>query len=417
MRYGLYGATGSPDFGDWAMMVLNTRRLLLLGEESEVAVYTQDCQLTRRYLIDNIGDLDLLERVSVEKEPSLVRDRTALFLDRVTGKVAGLRPIEEHRFHALLAGNLGVLPESFIESLRGLDVLVFSGGGYLQHGWGHKNLQFMAAFWAAGSILSKPVYFLGCSIGPMGRYEHYIRDTIDSVTGIMIRDGIGRTSALLDDCGYDRYLCGPDDLLFACDKSLAPYCSQPYAVIEIMVWAERHPMGITAVIEAVSGFTKWLIKHEGLRVVLVSLDPRDSIATEVISSVAADARDIVSDVTVLPPSCSMQDVFSVYAGCSFSLSFKYHPMIMAFGSGRPCLGVICDDDGYYQTKMEGACENVGVSPKLHTMELASVSEKSLIERYEAICCGWRGVGFDRMARLRAVQEAYWQEVLWAGKSL
>ena len=78
----------------------------------------------------------------------------------------------------------------------------------------------------------------------------------------------------------------------------------------------------------------------------------------------------------------MYEMFGLYRYCDFSISFKYHPVILALGSNKPFIGIICDADGYYEGKLKGACENLGVSPENHIIHIDSIREGRLINLYK-----------------------------------
>ena len=79
---------------------------------------------------------------------------------------------------------------------------------------------------------------------------------------------------------------------------------------------------------------------------------------------------------------SMYEVFGYYKYASFSLSFKYHPLVLSIGSSVPCVGVICDSDGYYESKMKGAFDSCGLEWKEKLMRIDELDSNTLIDHYE-----------------------------------
>jgi polysaccharide pyruvyl transferase WcaK-like protein len=229
--------------------------------------------------------------------------------------------------------------------------------------------------------LNIPVVFLSNSVGPMSNYDIYTRETLPQVDYIMVRDGKRFSWSLLNDYGVDRKINGPDDLFNACDKyGMLNNDKEDYVIIEIMAWIDRAPSGKNFVINILAQFIDYLIKVERKKVKLINFDKSDVIAKNAIR----DVLNIVEEpqkITAVYEIDNMYEVFDLYKNCCYSLSFKYHPVILAVGAGKPCAAIITDDDGYYKSKLEGAFMNCGMDEKKHVMHIDALTYEKIIKMY------------------------------------
>lgn len=69
MKIGLYGATGSRDFGDYAMMIHNIQDIWNFDEDIEFFIITPDKYVTLQNLIDNLLDVSRINHVHLVCEP------------------------------------------------------------------------------------------------------------------------------------------------------------------------------------------------------------------------------------------------------------------------------------------------------------------------------------------------------------
>ena len=65
MKIGIFGATGSYDFGDYAMMIHNIQEFYALDKEHTFTIFTLSKEITDDNLEQNITDEDLLKRIKV----------------------------------------------------------------------------------------------------------------------------------------------------------------------------------------------------------------------------------------------------------------------------------------------------------------------------------------------------------------
>lgn len=75
-------------------------------------------------------------------------------------------------------------------------------------------------------------------------------------------------------------------------------------------------------------------------------------------------------------------MFGYYKYADFSISFKYHPVILSLGSSVPCVGIVCDNNGYYEGKMKGAFDSCGIDSKNKVIHIDEFSSKKLLEIYK-----------------------------------
>ena len=394
MNIGIFGATGSYDFGDYAMMIHNIQELYALDQEHIFTIYTLSKEITYENLEQNIKDKRLLKRINVVEDSFINENNISYdFLAKVYRKMYRIlkkRDIRE-KFYENLYKNTCIndYGDEFTNSLKDVDLCLFNGGGYLQNSWQYHNIRFMAEIQLAKKM-NKPVIFMSNSVGPMAKYDRYTRETLPLADYIMIRDGKKFSWKLLDDYGVAKKINGPDDLFDACDKySKNTYASEEeYVMIEIMAWIARAPKGVEFVIKVLSQFIDYLIEVENKKIRLINFDKEDSIAKKAISSLFSMIKQ-PDKMKAMYEISNMYEVFGWYKGCSYSLSFKYHPVILALGSGKPCSAIITDDDGYYKSKLEGAFMNCNMDEKAHVIHISDMNFENLkslyIETKEHVC--------------------------------
>ena len=394
MNIGIFGATGSYDFGDYAMMIHNIQELYALDQEHIFTIYTLSKEITYENLEQNIKDKRLLKRINVVEDSFINENNISYdFLAKVYRKMYRIlkkRDIRE-KFYENLYKNTCIndYGDEFTNSLKDVDLCLFNGGGYLQNSWQYHNIRFMAEIQLAKKM-NKPVIFMSNSVGPMAKYDRYTRETLPLADYIMIRDGKKFSWKLLNDYGVTKKINGPDDLFDACDKySKNTYASEEeYVMIEIMAWIARAPKGADFVIKVLAQFINYLIEVENKKIRLINFDKEDSIAKKAISSLFSMIKQ-PDKMKAMYEISNMYEVFGWYKGCSYSLSFKYHPVILALGSGKPCSAIITDDDGYYKSKLEGAFMNCNMDEKAHVIHISDMNFENLkslyIETKEHVC--------------------------------
>lgn len=392
MNIGIFGATGSYDFGDFAMMVHNIQELYALDSEHKFTIYTLSKEITYDNIERNISDEGLLKRIKVIDDNFInEKDMSYSLLSKVYRKLYRIlkkRDVRENIYENLYKNTCKNdygedYGDEFIHSLMDVDLCLFNGGGYLQNSWQYHNIRFMAEIQLAKK-LNKPVIFMSNSVGPMARYDRYTRETLPLVDYMMVRDGKEFSWRLLEDYGVTKKINGPDDLFDACakySKNNSTYEDQ-YVIIEIMAWINRAPRGVDFVIKVLAQFINYLIEEENKKIRLINFDKEDIIAKKTMSDLFSLVKE-PEKMQAMYEISNMYEVFEWYNGCSYSLSFKYHPVILALGAGKPCSAIITDDDGYYKSKLEGAFMNCNMDAKIHVIHISDMNVENLKKLYIA----------------------------------
>ncbi len=259
--------------------------------------------------------------------------------------------------------------------------------------------------------LGKPVMFLANSVGPMLQYDLYTRKTLPLIDSIMVRDGKSYTWKLLQSYGMSQMIAGADDLFFAGDMYTEEYTEikdNDYVIIEIMMWIKRAVKGEDFVLKSLSEFINWLVEKEHKNIMLINFDLYDNTAKSAIAKLVSESKHS-SNIKTCTEIHNMYDVFSLYRNCSYSLSFKYHPVILALGNSKPCTGIITDNDGYYESKLKGAFETCGINPSKNVLAIDSITGALLIDTYQQtknITCSK-----EMRSKLFAVRTNYMQKIL------
>lgn len=405
---GLYGATGSSDFGDYAMMVHNIQEILSMSDELKMIVFTPDKAMTVQNLKDNLLNPDMMERIKVADEPKINRLFIEKAFDFIFNKCFGRKPVYESKYKKIINGKLDCLGSEFQENVNELDIMIFNGGGYFQHSWQYCNNIFAVQI-AAASHCGKPVYMLGNSIGPMQKWEHCIKDVLPYISEIMIRDGEKYTAKLLSGMNYRNYFCGPDDLFFVNDCYDSKPMYENYVAIEIMAWIDKASRGGEYVIERLRELINHIL-NENINVVLVIFDNADKKAMEYIDYLKKNSA-CPERVFSYNRINTMYEIYSIYKHCLFSISFKYHPLILALGSNKPCIGIICDNDGYYEGKLKGAFENVGENPEKYIIHIDDIDETQLTDMYDSLKEMTSVVNAEKRNELYNVRKSYLRRII------
>ena len=171
MNIGIFGATGSYDFGDYAMMIHNIKELYALDQEHTFTIYTLSKEITCNNIEQNIKDEGLLKRIKVVDDNFINENNLSYdFLSKVYRKIYRIikkRDIREKFYENLYKNTCkDDFGDEFIDSLNAVDLCLFNGGGYLQNSWQYHNIRFMAEIQLAKKM-NKPVIFMSNSVGPM----------------------------------------------------------------------------------------------------------------------------------------------------------------------------------------------------------------------------------------------------------
>lgn len=373
---GLFGATGSYDFGDYAMLVHNIQLLHAIDPDFRFVVFTLSVDATKINLLENLQDTNLMSRIKIVDDN--IRSHV-----RILSRFWRFQHFYMDMLYRKIHGGGGVAKTELLDALSSIDIALFNGGGYLQHSWEDHNIKFMIEILLA-KRLGKHVIFLANSVGPMFQYDKYTRETLPLIDSIMVRDGKLYTWKLLESYGISQMVTGADDLFFASDMYTEEYNShqeENYIIIEVMAWIERARKGIDFAIKSLSEFIDYIIENEHKNIVLINFDLNDSSAKYAITKLVRESKHN-RNITAHKEIHNMYEVFSLYRNCSYSLSFKYHPVILALGNSKPCAGVITDNDGYYESKLKGAFETCELDSSKHVFHIDDLTGERLIETYK-----------------------------------
>lgn len=387
MKIAFYGATGSNDFGDYAMVVHNIQCIANACNDAEFFIITPDKYITLKYLYENILDRNLLKRIELVSEP-VIYNTVNLVIDKLSGRYLNRYYFSNKVFKEVINKKYNHINCEFLNCIQKADVLVYNGGGYLQHSWKEKNIVFSIAYVIAAQM-NKKVYFLGNSIGPLLSYDKYIKQSIHYISKILVRDGKNYTAKLLDRYGFKNYVCGPDDLMFACEKyensnktlleKLQNKKSNGYIIIEIMSWIEKSNKGTEYILRCLREFINYVIETKNKNVLLVIFDNDDWKAKVFIDEIYDKSLN-KEKIFLYKKINNIYDIFGFYRYCAYSLSFKYHPLILALGNKKPCTAIICDNDGYYESKLKGAFDTCEVDQSVFHID--EVTTEKLIQSFE-----------------------------------
>ena len=367
------------------MMIHNLQELYALDKNHTFTIYTLSEDITNETLEQNVKNKELLKRINIVVDNFIDENNIGYSLVaklyRKIYRILMKKDVREN-FYKALYENISETDfgETFVNSLKAVDLCLFNGGGYLQNSWKYHNIRFMAEIRLAKKI-NKPVVFMSNSVGPMAKYDCYTRETLPLVDYMMVRDGREFSWKLLEDYGIKNKINGPDDLFNVCDQ----YCKkqkdeEDYVMIEIMGWIKRAPKGKEYVINVLTQFINYLMEEENKNIRLINLDKSDILAKRAIASLFSEVNN-PDRMKAMYEINNMYEVFEWYNGCSYSFSFKYHPVILALGAGKPCSAIITDEDGYYKSKLEGAFMNCGMDGTKHVMHIRDLNYQTLKELY------------------------------------
>lgn len=382
MNIGFYGATGSNDFGDYAMMVHNIQQILQYSTNEKnirIYVFTPNKYNTLNNLLHNLINQKDLDRIEIIDEPSFRVNNYQFYLEKLFNGVFDKRPITNKLFSKLeknYSNNL--ISYEFESIIKKLDVLIFNGGGYLQYSWKEKNINFCLACIAAKRN-KVPVYFLGNSFGPMFKYDKYLKTALPYIDKVLVRDGTNYTAKYLTNNGFTDYVVGTDDLLFIGDTYNCPKLWDNYVIIEVMFFINKAQKGASHIISELIKLINTITKDKN--VLLINFDVDDTLAQNYIEKILNSVEDR-NKVRTYTKINNMYEVFGYYKNADFSISFKYHPIILSLGNEVPCIGIICGNDGYYEGKMKGAFDSCGLDWKKSIINIDEFSYSKMIKLYE-----------------------------------
>lgn len=176
---GVYGAVGTYDFGDNAMMIRNINNLFSSNKNSEYIIFTPDIKATEYHCNLYINQLDLLHNIYIVDDGIKKMNPIDIEEHGIKVRVFDSDELNQQRLDNIIElwnktyiGDLTIVDCNLIQHLKKLDLLIFNGGGYIQNGWGDRVIYFMSYINIAHS-LGIPIYFLGNSFGPL--HDNYLK--------------------------------------------------------------------------------------------------------------------------------------------------------------------------------------------------------------------------------------------------
>ena len=415
---GIYGATGSYDFGDYCMLVDNIMKLDKAIDGSHFFVFTPDSLITNDNIYQNICDTELLSRIIIvddgvytSREPMTDKFvRRAQYAGSQEGYDAAVMCLD-----SICEKGRTVLPDELAKVFETLDLMIFNGGGYFQNSWNSLNIDF-SLYILISKMYRIPVFMMGNSFGPLSDiYSSFVFPILKLVDGIIVRDGVHRSYELLllNQLKTEKICVNTDDLFFHepvnnfNDCAILSSMQKGYVVIEVMMWIRRCVNGEKSVLDILALFMNHLVKN-GYGVVLINFDKNDTVAQKCISKLSEgfsfDNVQVVNQIT------SIDQVYSIYSSCVFSVSMKYHPVILALSYNHPCVGIICDYDGYYESKLCGAFESLGImNSENYVKHINDLNIEWLIECFENR--GTFEVDKEKIEELRTGRESYMERII------
>lgn len=408
MKIGFYGATGSYDFGDYAMMVHNIQDIIRIKDNVEFYIITPNKYITLQNCIDNLQNIENIYKIKCVGEANINTNKLKKVMDWGTEKILKGKWSICKEYKEVCKKKYTNVNCELLECIQKIDIMIFNGGGYLQHSWKDNNYLFCDVIRLA-SHYGKPIYFLSNSIGPMKKYNNLIKDNIQYVDKLMIRDGHLYTEKLLKEYNYYNYINGPDDLMFTGESYDLPKIYDNYVVIEVMAWINNAKMGEKYILDNLLQFINYIIKTEK-NIVLVTFDNSDMKAQEYMKYIYMNVTE-QERVRVEWKIKDMYRLFGIYKYCDFSLSFKYHPAILALGNKKPFIAVITDNDGYYEGKLKGACDNCDISFENHVIYLDDIDDGQLINLYIKNLNNKDTIDNSIYNKLKNIRKEYLAEIL------
>lgn len=414
-KIALFGATACNDFGDYAMLINNIRLIHNLDKNVKFKVFSYNIDNTASNLENNLGDI--IKEVNIEVVADLTKKFS--FIEKVLNKLGKL--VRKINFYKIkywdkvwkesYRGKLNNINSSFIKDLSECDKVIFIGGGYIQNSWMLDNIKFMTEINCAYH-LKKKIYFLGNTIGPIDKFENYVSKSMQFVSSIMVRDNSLFSKKNLIGMKYKNVIVkGPDDLLFI-EKNNGEgihYNNENYIVIEVMPWINRAKSGEKCILDSIVKFCDFITGTTNQNIIFINFYKNEIETENYISYISS----MVGDKTRISKINSIDNIYfinDVYKNCNFSLSFRYHPVVLALANSKPCIGVITDDDGYYYSKFGGAISNMGLDIDKLTMKLDDLNIDNLINSYKKIINNFE-INADKFAELKKIREDYIIDIL------
>jgi len=153
----------------------------------------------------------------------------------------------------------------------------------------------------------------------------------------------------------------------------------------------------------------FIIENEHKNVILVNFHKGDRDGDKFINMLYS----LINNKDKVYIEKNIDDIYRIndmYQKCDFSLSFRYHPLVIALGNKKPCLGIITDTDGYYSSKFGGAISNLGLDIDELTMDIQELSYEYLKLKYENITKDFK-LNEDKYKELYDIRLRYIEQIL------
>lgn len=367
---GVFGATGCNNFGDYGIWINDIRTFYNLNPNIKIKLFSYNIETTLFYIEKNLYD------IAGKLEIEVVDDITNLSKDK---------NFWENIWNETYSGKVSSLDSNFVKNLNSCDKIIFVGGGYLNNNWKYRNLIFMSIVNCC-KVLNKPVYFLANTIGPLDdEYRYKISRSLKFVKSIMIRDNSIFSEKVLLSMGYENIIKGPDDFMFVSKNNNTQIYSNNsnYVVIELMLWIRKAKKGVLYTINEIAKFSNYIIEHENKNIVLINFYKGD-FDTDRFLNILYSSISNKDKVVIEKDISNIYRINDLYQKCDFSLSLRYHPLLIALGNKKPCLGIITDKDGYYYSKFGGAISNLDLDIDKYTMHIDDLTYEALLSKYNVI---------------------------------
>ncbi len=244
------------------------------------------------------------------------------------------------------SGELNIEPRDEIEAVRGADVLVAAGGGYVTDTW-LTHATGVLGLLSLAQRLGKPTAMFGQGIGPIGRpsLKMQARAVLPRLTTLGLREGtLSRPLARSYGVRADRTIVTGDDALELIDGTEAS--TGQFLGINMRV---SNYSGVNDAAAAPVGRAVLTLGDQFDAPVMALPVGRHEADLDAIASMlrTAPSRTEVSMVDLHTP----QDLASACAQCRVVVTGSYHAAVFALAQGVPA--VCLTKSRYYDAKFAG----------------------------------------------------------------
>lgn len=322
---GFVGPFGSANLGDYGILINDIYDLYC----SHITVFSYNYNWPKVQLNAYCTDIQV--------DYCVVQVKESYFLDGV---------IYKYTENAILNGCVNL--DEVIQYVKAVDVLIISGGGWINSFWAYRTEKMakIATVIYIAKRLNKPIRFMTQGLGPLGEFVEWYKLLFEGInTTVPVRDKQSLVVA-------DRELklparwC-PDDLLI-CNQRWSNFKSTrtprtPYILIEPFISIEELKNNANQI----SSFSWMFYERYGCRLFYMPFDLAHfgNEQAQYCSSLSsyADSYDISSDL--FP---KFEDVLSLINRADFFITGRYHGLILAFGCTTPVVHIVngvCRDYG------------------------------------------------------------------------